>query len=591
MDQLLIPNPSTHDVVSFSILVDGNAIDATLQVLSISINKEVNRIPTARIVIRDGDAAQRKFEVSNTDTFNPGKPIVINLGQDGSNTQAFKGIIVRQSVKVKTSGDSQLLIECKDEAVKMSIARKSVYFTQLKDSQLFDNLISKYKNLSSDSKETALKHKEIVQHHLTDWDFMLLRAEANGMLVFANDGNIKIDKPDTTADPVLQVAYGFSVMEFEAEMDALVQWNKVEAVSWDYSNQELFKADTTEFSAFTQPGNITGSDLAGALNQDTYKMHHSGHLLEQELQDWVDGLMLRSRLGKIRGRAKVSGFGGVKPGDLVQLTGVGDRYNGKVYVTAVRQDVVAGSWDTHIQFGLDPERFACYYQNIADPQAAGLIGSIQGLQIGIVVQLQNDPDGEFRILVRIPVIDDNAQGIWTRVASLDAGSDRGAFFMPEIGDEVIVGFINNDPRHAVVLGMLHSSAKEAPIAPQDANNQKGFTTRSKMHVNFNDDTKTITIDTPAGNSIQLDEQGTKIEIKDQNSNKITMDTSGITLDSPMDITIKAGVNLSLSAGASLSIGGASIGVSADADLQLSGAAATMQANGIAQIQGSLVKIN
>jgi uncharacterized protein involved in type VI secretion and phage assembly len=248
-------------------------------------------------------------------------------------------------------------------------------------------------------------------------------------------------------------------------------------------------------------------------------------------------------------------------------------------------------WDTHIQFGLDPDRYAFIHKDMADAPAAGLAGGVHGLQIGVVVQLQNDPDGEDRIRVRIPVIDNNDQGIWTRIASLDAGADRGAFFRPEIGDEVIVGFINDDPRDAVVLGMLNSSAKPAPLAAQDANNEKGFTTRSKMHLQFNDDTKTITIDTPAGNSIKIDEQGMTIEIKDQNSNKMTMDSSGIKLESPMNIEIKAGVNLTLSAAASLTIGGASLGVKADGNLSLEGALAKLSASGITEISGSLVKIN
>jgi uncharacterized protein involved in type VI secretion and phage assembly len=165
------------------------------------------------------------------------------------------------------------------------------------------------------------------------------------------------------------------------------------------------------------------------------------------------------------------------------------------------------------------------------------------------------------------------------------------FSRPEIGDEVIVGFINDDPRDAVVLGMLHSSAKPAPISARDTNHEKGFTTRSKMHLSFNDDTKTITIDTPAGNSIKIDEQGMSIEIKDQNGNKITMGTSGISLESPMNIDIKAGVNLTLSAAASLAIGGASLGVKADGNLSLEGAAAKLSGSGITEISGSLVKIN
>jgi Rhs element Vgr protein len=591
MEELLIPNPSRHDVVTFTILANEKAINPAFEILSISITKEVNRIPVARIVVKDGEASARNFEISNQEDFVPGKKIKIKLGFDGNNAQVFQGMIVRHAIKIRENGNTELQIECRDEAVKMTIGRHNRYYENLKDSQLFDTLIGKYKGLKSESQPTALTHKEIVQHHITDWDFMLLRAEANGMLVIVDDGTLKITKPNTKPDPVLQVTYGTSILEFEAELDARNQWKNVKAISWDYANQQPFDASTSEAAAFSQHGNIKGSDLANAINLEQYEVHHSGHLLEQELQDWVDGLMLRSRLAKIRGRAKVTGFSGIKPGDMVKLAGVGDRFNGKAYVTAVKHEAGNGMWDTHIQFGLDPEQYGKLHPDVNDFQSAGLVSAIHGLQIGIVVQLQNDPDGEDRILVRIPVIDNNGQGIWTRVASLDAGANRGAFFRPEVGDEVIVGFINDDPRHAVVLGMLNSSAKPAPIAARDANDEKGFTTRSSMHLHFNDNSKTITIDTPAGNSIQLDEQGMKIEIKDQSSNKITMDATGIKLESPMNIEIKAGVNLTLSAAASLMIGGASLSVKADGNVGITGAAAKLSAQGITEISGSMVKIN
>jgi Rhs element Vgr protein len=591
MEELIIPNPSQHDVASFNILLNGAAMDASYEVLSISIDKEINRIPTAKIVLKDGDASLANFEISNKADFVPGTEIVIKIGFDSKNNQAFKGIITKHIIKVKESGDTQLLIECKDVAVRMTVGRHSHYFLDVKDSEVFDLLINNYKGLKGDITSTNLKHKELVQHHLSNWDFMLLRAEANGMLVNVDDGKIQINKPDTTSDPVLQVSYGSSVIEFEAEMDARNQLANVEAVSWDYTNQQLFKANVSETEAFTQHGNITGSELSGAIQLDKFELNHSGHLLEQELKDWVEGTMLRSRLGKIRGRAKITGFAGIKPGNMLKLTGVGNRFNGNAYVTAVKQDMGDGTWYTQIQFGLDPQRYSAAYNNVNDFAAAGLIGSISGLQIAKVVQLGNDPDGEDRILVKIPVIDDTSNGTWIRVACLDAGSNRGSFFRPEINDEVIVGFINDDPRHGVMLGMLNSSAKPAPLSAKDENGEKGFFTRSKMRIHINDDTKTITIDTPAGNSIQLDEDGAKIEIKDQNSNKITMSTSGISLESPKSIDIKAGSNLTLSAGASLTIGGSSLSVKADASLGLEGAATKISSSGITEISGSLVKIN
>jgi Rhs element Vgr protein len=556
--------------------------------MSLSIHKELNRVSTASLVFRDGDAALQTFPLSNKTDFVPGKKIEISIGRDGLNKSAFKGIIIKHAVKVKANGNTELHVECMDVAVKMTIGRKSKYFQNVKDSDVFDDLLSTY-GIRSDPETTTLKHQELVQHNVTDWDFMLLRAEANGMLLNVDDGSIKIAKP-AIGNEVLQVNYGSSILEFEAEMDARFQYKSVNAESWDYSNQQLFTADTSS-SSFAEQGNITSEDLAQAISPDKFDMHHSGHLLEQELKDWTESIMLRSRLAKIRGRARFTGFSGIKPADTLKLSGVGDRFNGKAFVTAVRQEIGDGTWETQVQFGLDPKRYVFLHNDINEAPSAGLVGAIRGLQIGIVVQLESDPDGQDRILVRVPVIDSAGQGIWTRIASLDAGNERGAFFMPEVGDEVIVGFINDDPRHPVVLGMLHSSNKPAPISPQDNNNEKGFTTRSKMHLSFNDDTKTIVIDTPAGNSITIDEKSMKIEIKDQNENKITMEQTGITMESPLNIDVKAGAVLTLSGGTSLSISAPSLSVKADASVSIEGAVAKVTSSGITEISGSLVKIN
>lgn len=588
MAEPLIPNTSLHDTASYDISIEGNPLNTSFQLLSLSVSKETNRIPGAKLVFRDGEAAEKSFELSNDDAFVPGKKISIQIGRDGTNSQVFKGIIVTHAVKVRANGNSELHIECRDESVSMTIGRHSKYYEQVKDSDLFHQLITKY-GLTDDTQSTSLLHKEIVQHHITDWDFLLLRAESNGMLVNVSDGSIKIGAPNTSASPVLTVTFGSSILEFEAEMDARDQWQSVKAASWDYTGQQLFTADSSSTS-LSEPGNISGNQLAGATKTD-YEMHHSGHLLQQELQTWADGAFMRSRLAKIRGRAKVEGFPGIHPGDMVKINGVGDRFNGNAYVTAVRQDLGQGIWETQIQFGLHPQYHVQLHKDIPDVPNAGLVGPINGLQIGKVVKLESDPDGENRIMVRIPVIDKDAQGIWTRVATLDAGQNRGSFFLPEIDDEVIVGFINNDPRYAVTLGMLNSSKNPAPIIAQDANDKKGFTTRSKMHLNFDDNTKTITIDTPAGNSITIDEAGMQIEIKDQNSNKITMNSSGITLDSPKNVEIKAGVNLTMSAAASLSISAASLSVKADADVSIKGAVAKLSSQGITEITGSIVKIN
>ena len=159
---------------------------------------------------------------------------------------------------------------------------------------------------------------------------------------------------------------------------------------------------------------------------------------------------------------------------------------GKVYVTAVRHEVYDGAWFTHIQYGLSPEWFS-HKTDITAPPANGMVASVHGLQIGSTVQLESDTDGEFRVLVKLPTLDNEARGIWARVCTLDAGDTRGTFFRPEIGDEVIVGFLNGDPRDAVILGMLHSSAKAAWHEVTDDNHIKGFQSRGQMRWVFDDE--------------------------------------------------------------------------------------------------------
>jgi Rhs element Vgr protein len=585
-----IPNSSTHDVVTYDLVVNGNALDTALQVLSISVTNEINRIPTARISLRDGEAADQSFAISNSADFVPGNKIQIKIGRDRQNATVFKGIIIKHHIKINETGVSELLVECKDEAVKMTVGRHNRYYENSTDSQVIEELIGRYSQLNSDIESTNLVHKELVQHHCTDWDFVLSRAEANGKLVIVEEGTIKVKRPNTSVSPTLQVAYGASLLEFEAEMDARTQWKSVEAKAWDYTNQTLFEHRSST-APVTEPGNLSGSTLANdAINLEKLELRHTGQLLEAELQQWTEAAMLKSRLAKICGRAKFLGFSGIMPGQMIDLQGVGSRFNGKAFVSAVRHNIGNGAWDTHVQFGLTPKWFH-QSEDIIDTPAAGLLPAVQGLQIGKVVQLQDDPDGEHRILVRLPIVDNNARGIWARVATLDAGNNRGSFFRPEIDDEVVVGFLNDDPRDSIVLGMLHSSAKPAPINAQDDNHEKGFITRSDMRIHFNDDTKIITISTPAGNSITLSEQDTSIVVTDQNNNTVKLEPAGITLDSPADIKINAGGRIEISATATLSMSAAQMAISAQSSMELTGATTKLSGSGITEITGSLVKIN
>ncbi|MCK5087813.1 MAG: type VI secretion system tip protein VgrG, partial [Melioribacteraceae bacterium] len=487
----VIPTPAPSDLPTLKILIGGNEITNAYQIVSVDVNKVFNKISNAKISVVDGDPSVEDFRISNTDDFKPGNEIEILAGYHNKNTTIFKGIIIKHGIKSRKYKPSLLVIEAKDKAVKMTVGRKSLLYYDSNDSDIIEEIVGNY-GLEKDVESMDIKHAEMVQHNVTDWDFIMSRAEMNGKLVFTDDGKLIVKKPDTSASSELTLIYGSTMMEFEAEIDSRTQWESVKSYSWNYTDQELIEEEASDPN-FKENGNLSSADLAEVIGVEEYSIRHSGNVSDRELKAWADAQNLKSKIARIKGRVKFQGYPDIKPGAVIELKGVGDRFNGNVFVTGIKHQINAENWETDIQFGLS-EVWFYKNENVVEKPASGLVPNIYGLQIGVATQLESDPDGENRVLVRIPIIDNENNGLWARVATLDAGDNRGSFFLPEIGDEVIIGFVNDDPRDPVVLGMLNSSAKPAPVEAADDNHEKGFVTRSEMKLMFNDDKKSITIE-------------------------------------------------------------------------------------------------
>ena len=579
-DTSVIPTPASPDVCSISVLIDGTEISGEFNVLSASVSNELNRIPAASVQLRDGEASKQTFEASDTDHFVPGKEIEVKLGYRGETETMFKGVIVKHRVRVRKNGTC-LSLECRDKAVRMTTALKSRYFTETTDGDILDELLGDY-GLDRDVATTKPSLKEVVQYDSTDWDFVVCRAEANGHVVAVRDGKVTVGPPRTDGQPVVTAQFGATVLELDAEIDARWQAKGVTATAWNATDQELVSTDASEPSV-PDSGNLSTSDLADVIGGDPHVLRHGGKLSEPELQAWADGRLLKDRLAKVRGRVRFQGFGGVTAGDVVELTGVGERFAGKQYVAGVRHTFANGNWETDVAFGLTPEIHAATYPVTAKP-AGGLLAAVNGLQMGVVTALQDDPDGEDRIKVRLPLVSDSEEGVWARLATLDAGDQRGTFFRPEIDDEVVVGFLDGDPRFPMVLGQCHSSAKPAPETAKDDNHVKGYVSRSKMKLTFDDDKKVVILETPGGNKLTLSDDEKTASLVDQNGNKVTLDDGGITLESAKDLTLKASGDVKLQ--------GTNVECKSQANFKAEGSAGVdVKSSGTLTIKGSLVQIN
>jgi uncharacterized protein involved in type VI secretion and phage assembly len=196
-------------------------------------------------------------------------------------------------------------------------------------------------------------------------------------------------------------------------------------------------------------------------------------------------------------------------------------------------------------------------------------GQIYGVVVGIVTD-NNDPEGLGKIKVSFPWRGETDQSYWARVATLMAGNDRGAFFLPEVDDEVLVAFDRGEMSHPYVIGALWNGVDAPPETNSDGNNNiRKIKSRSGHEIIFNDEdaAEKLEIRTNAGHTIILDDTagGEKVEIVDKTgNNKITIDSveKSINIESMMQLTIKANVveiegttSLTLKSNAALTIQG------------------------------------
>ncbi len=579
------PQTQATDLVSFKILSDNNAVSGEYRVLSVEIFNCFNKIAFAKIVFADGDPAKQDFPISSKDdSLVPGHDFEVQMGYQGKSKSVFKGMITKHAIRSNKNKTSTLTIEAKDKAIKLTIGRRNQTFTDKTDKEIIESILKRsgFKSSEMEVNDSGFKYAEMVQYNVTDWDFILSRAEMNSMLVLTDSNKLVINKPDTSPEPVKEITYGKDVIEFDCEIDGHTQIKEVKSLSWNYKDQKIEKSDSASIQ-FKESGNIKGENLAEAFGVSEFNLVHSGNLKTNELNLWSKARLLKSRMAKNTGRIKVKGMTDIKPGQVIKLNGFGKRFNGNVFVTGIRQSYDKSIWETEVYFGLDDGWFY-QKQDIVEKPAAGIIPGVTGLQIGVVIKVEDDPDKEDRVKVQLPAVDAN-EGIWARIASMDAGKDRGAFFRPEIHDEVVVGFLNGDPRHAIILGMLNSSAHPAPLQGKDNNHQKGFITRSKIKFLFDDEKKSIRLETPKGKIIDVNDDKDEITLSDQNNNKIKLGSEGITIESAKNISIKT------SAG-DVKIEGKSVEVKASTKCSISGtASAELVSTGQTKIKGGVVNIN
>jgi len=171
-------------------------------------------------------------------------------------------------------------------------------------------------------------------------------------------------------------------------------------------------------------------------------------------------------------------------------------------------------------------------------------GLFTGGYLAEVINL-DDPESLSRVQLRVLNFDgvDSHDGpIWARVACAFAGNNRGSFLLPDVGDEVLVVFVNGDPRFPVVVGGLWNGSSTSPETISGGRNRKKVI-RSKNGVKLTlddqDGQEQFIAETPGGQKITLKDGPGAVWIEDSNGNSVKLETAGITVTASAKVTVNA----------------------------------------------------
>lgn len=590
------------DFIKYAINIGSKTLDSTYPVQSIIVDKKINKIPYAKIVLYDGDIQSQNFAIANDKAFTIGDTVSIQAGYDDRLEKIFQGVVAKLAIRSRSKGLSTLTITCRDIAYKTTLARKTMHFVKSKDSDIFKKILSSYSGLSNKIEGTAIMHENITQHETSDWDFLNIRAEANGQIVAVNDGTISVKKPKTTGKGSVNYTYGVDFIDFDAEIDSKDPWSGATLLSWNSTKQNKITEKAVDPGEQSM-GDISYKKLTAATQHTAVSISHAGVLDPVELKTLGSGLLNRTRIAKIKGNVTVPGNAALHHDGLITIKNGAAHFSGNAYISGIQHVISDGNWQTTLNLGLDSQRYLHKYHDITTLPAAGMMPPIHGLQLGVVKQITQDPQKSDRILVHLPLLQDKPQeGIWCRLASFYATQGSGAFFVPELEDEVVVGFINDDSRFPIILGSLHSGKHTPPKKVDPKNLFKSFVSREKLEFTFHDDKEgpEIIIKTAKGGLIQISDKKKSIEIIDQNGNKVVLSNEGINLNSSKDINLSARASVIIKSGKDVVVNGTqninlkSMNVNAQASMKavLSGNASTEVKSGMATIiKGTTVLIN
>lgn len=370
----------------------------------------------------------------------------------------------------------------------------------------------------------------MVQYKETAWAFLQRLTAECGEWLFWDGRNLVIGPPDGTDKTKL--FYGSHLSHFSINLNARPAG--MQYMGWDYQSSQLHTSRPLSESIHQKAGlNSLGEKVYEkaqtiyATQPKQWNFRFADSKKQQDEMATLRNAMESTRMIHLTGK---SGHPGLAIGNKAEIAnmnvfnGDAEEY-GEYLITEINHFV-----DTKGDYS---NQFTAVPSSIQLPPVAIPESPVCEAQSAIVTD-NHDPQGLGRVRVKFHWMNGEEKTPWIRVMSSHAGGGKGIFFIPELEEEVIIGFEGDNPIKPYVLGTVyHGRAGNSFSNP--GNDIKTIQTRSGTKIRMDDAAGSVFVEDPSGNTWFMDGNG------------------NISVQAPHNIRINAGQDIQLNAGQNMEI--------------------------------------
>ena len=512
------------------------------------------------------------------------------------------------------TGGTFTLIRGYDQTHRFFRGRRTAAYQKMTASDIATTIVQRVGLEVGEVTSTTTVYEHLSQAGQTDWEILSALARTANLEITVREGKFSLSPPavagsaPTAGGPSdqepLALQLGRDLLRFRSVLSSAGQVSAVEVRGWDVATKQALTATEPATSTRIELPTTTAEKLAQEFGAPTLIATDVPYRTQAEVDQAAAALAddQGSSFAEFEGTAR--GNPKLRAGAAVSIDGLGEPFDGKYTITTSRHrfDPLTGYTTAFSVTGRKD-------RTLLGLASGGRDHGSQGLVIGQVSDV-NDPENQARVKVTFPWLSDDYVSGWARTVHAGAGKDRGWHILPEVGDEVLVGFEQGAVDRPVVVGGLYNGIDTPPSGPVPVIDggtgqvdRRSMVSRKGHRIDL--------VDAASGDGIRLATADDKLTlIMDQSQTSITLRADGtVTIEGSKGITIDAKqadlslkgkkIDVQATSGVNLNGGQGSVDVATNGSLSVKGISvsiegssnAELKAGAMCTVQAALVKIN